>query len=77
MSLGNPSVRIASKAMGKLLLVIAVVLIGLTLFGLLGESLPQGTTLRGIADSIRGVGGAMGDMFGDMFGGGYGAVTPG
>lgn len=50
-----------------------VVLIAVALFGVLGESLPEGSALRGIADGIRSVGRGIGDAFG----GGYGLLPGG
>lgn len=59
--------------MGKVLLVGLVVLVGLVLFAILGESLPDGSMLRGIADGLRSVGRGIGDAFG----GGYGLLPGG
>lgn len=59
--------------MGKMLLVVLVVLVVVALFGILGESLPEGSALRGIADGIRSVGRGIGDVFG----GGYGLLPGG
>ena len=59
--------------MGKILLVAFVVLVVVALFGMLGESLPEGSALRGISDGIRSVGRGIGDVFG----GGYGLLPGG
>lgn len=59
--------------MGKLLLTALVVLVVLVLFGMLGESLPEGSALRGMSDAIRSVGRGIGDVFG----GGYGQLPAG
>lgn len=59
--------------MGKVLLVGVVVLIVIALFGILGESLPEGSALRGLSDGIRSVGRGIGDAFG----GGYGLLPGG
>lgn len=59
--------------MGKILLVLFVVFLGVALFGILGESLPEGSALRGISDGIRSVGSGIGNVFG----GGYGSLSGG
>ena len=59
--------------MGKVLLVGVIVLVVVALFGMLGESLPEGSALRGISDGIRSVGRGIGDAFG----GGYGLLPGG
>ena len=59
--------------MGKVLLVGVIALVVVALFGMLGESLPEGSALRGIADAIRSVGRGIGDAFG----GGYGLLPGG
>lgn len=59
--------------MRKFFLVALVTLIVLGLFGLLGESLPEGSALRGLSDGIRSVGRGIGNAFG----GGYGLLPGG
>lgn len=59
--------------MGKVFLVLLIGLVGLVLFGVLGEGLPDGSFLRGISDGIR----AVGRGIGDVFGGGYGLLPGG
>lgn len=59
--------------MGKMLLIALVVLVAVALFGILGESLPEGGALRGISDGIRSIGRGIGDVFG----GGYGLLPGG
>lgn len=56
--------------MGKMLGVLTMALIVITLFAVLGESLPDDSALRGLSDSIRGVGRGIGKSFG----GGYGML---
>jgi hypothetical protein len=51
------------------LLVIALIAV---LLAVGGPSLPEGNFLRGLGESIRGVG----DAIGRGFGGGYGELTP-
>lgn len=59
--------------MRKLFLVVVVALVFVTLFAVLGQSLPEGTMLRGISDGLRSVGRGIGDSFG----GGYGLLPGG
>ena len=56
-----------------MLLLALVVLVVVALFGMLGETLPEGSALRGISDGIRSVGRGIGDAFG----GGYGLLPGG
>ena len=53
--------------MRRLLTVLAVGLVALFLFALLGGSLPEGNFLRDAADGLR----AVGSNMADGFGGGY------
>jgi len=55
------------QLMGKAFLVLLVLLIGVVLFALMGDTLPEGSFLRGISDSLR----SIGRSIGDGFGGGY------
>lgn len=59
--------------MRKLFLVAVIALVALGLFAVLGESLPEGSFLRGISDGMRSVGRGIGDAFG----GGYGLLPGG
>lgn len=59
--------------MRKLFLVVVTALVVLALFAVMGESLPEGSALRGISDGIRSVGRGIGDAFG----GGYGLLPGG
>ncbi len=59
--------------MRKLFLVAFIALVALALFAVLGESLPEGSALRGLSDGIRSVGRGIGNAFG----GGYGLLPGG
>ena len=59
--------------MRKFFLVALTALIVVVLFAVFGESLPEGSALRGIADGIRSVGSGIGNAFG----GGYGLLPGG
>lgn len=62
--------RVVWSDMGKMLGVLTMALIVITLFAVLGESLPDDSALGGLSDSIRGVGRGIGKSFG----GGYGML---
>ena len=57
--------------MKRFFAVAVVALFALALFAVLGESLPEGSMLRGVSDSLRSVG----DSIARGFGGGYGELA--
>ena len=59
--------------MRKFFLVALTALVVVVLFAVFGESLPEGSALRGLSDGIRSVGRGIGDAFG----GGYGLLPGG
>ncbi len=59
--------------MRKFFLAAFVALVVLGLFAIIGDSLPEGSALRGISDGIRSVGRGIGSAFG----GGYGLLPGG
>ena len=59
--------------MRKFFLVVLTVLVVVVLIAVFGDSLPEGSALRGLADGIRSVGRGIGNAFG----GGYGLLPGG